>query len=267
MKTLLLFFLLCEFCLGSYIQNNTPGGGGGGGINSINGDTTANQIISGSNNISASTSSGVTVINGALLLPKANPAWTGMMSTPLTASQFVKTDGSSNLTSGIIGGSDLPNPSASTLGGIESYVAVTHQWINTISTSGVPSSSQPAFSDISGSIANSQLPVPSQATWPGSVTTCTTSATIDFSTAPTIEVDLTASDTCVLTFSNLTVGAAYVLTVLNATSATITWPGSVDWGAAGAPTLSASGKYDDVHLLVRQSTSHIHAAIIQGFSN
>jgi hypothetical protein len=54
---------------------------------------------------------------------------------------------------------DLPNPSASTLGGVESYAAVSNQWINAISTSGVPSSAQPAFSNISGTAAAGQLPV------------------------------------------------------------------------------------------------------------
>lgn len=47
-------------------------------------------------------------------------------------------------------GSDLPNPSSSTLGGVQSAAAVSHQWINSISTSGVPALSQPAFSDVSG---------------------------------------------------------------------------------------------------------------------
>lgn len=47
-------------------------------------------------------------------------------------------------------GSDLPNPSATTLGGTESAAAVTHQWINSISTTGVPTLSQPATSDLSG---------------------------------------------------------------------------------------------------------------------
>lgn len=54
-------------------------------------------------------------------------------------------------------GADLPNPSASTLGGIESYVSVTHQWLDSISTSGVPHSSQPAFTDISGSASSGQM--------------------------------------------------------------------------------------------------------------
>lgn len=56
-------------------------------------------------------------------------------------------------------GADLPNPSSSSLGGVQSKAAVSHQWINSISTSGVPALSQPAFSDISGTITpNTQSP-------------------------------------------------------------------------------------------------------------
>jgi hypothetical protein len=55
-------------------------------------------------------------------------------------------------------GADLPAPSASTLGGVQSAAAVSHQWINSISTSGVPALGQPAFGDISGTIATGQLP-------------------------------------------------------------------------------------------------------------
>ena len=47
-------------------------------------------------------------------------------------------------------GADLPVPSATTLGGVQSATAVSHQWINSISTAGVPALSQPAFSDING---------------------------------------------------------------------------------------------------------------------
>lgn len=52
----------------------------------------------------------------------------------------------------------LANPSATTIGGVQSKTAVASQWLNSISTSGVPSSTQPAFTDLSGSIAGSQLP-------------------------------------------------------------------------------------------------------------
>lgn len=64
----------------------------------------------------------------------------------------------------------LGNPGVSTKGGIESYAAVTNQWINTISTSGVPSSTQPAFSNISGSITLAQFPLIADNTVLGSVT-------------------------------------------------------------------------------------------------
>jgi hypothetical protein len=43
----------------------------------------------------------------------------------------------------------LPNPSASTLGGIESIIATAHQWIDSIPTSGAPHQSQPACGDLS----------------------------------------------------------------------------------------------------------------------
>ena len=43
----------------------------------------------------------------------------------------------------------LPNPSASTLGGVESIAPLAHNWIGSIDTSGVPHQSQPATTDLS----------------------------------------------------------------------------------------------------------------------
>jgi hypothetical protein len=48
----------------------------------------------------------------------------------------------------------LPNPSAASIGGIRSFTAVSHQWVNAISTAGVPSSTQPACSDLSNAAAS-----------------------------------------------------------------------------------------------------------------
>jgi hypothetical protein len=62
----------------------------------------------------------------------------------ITVGQLAFTD-----ISGSVAASQLPNPSASTLGGIESIAAVSHKWINTISTSGVPGLTQPAAADLS----------------------------------------------------------------------------------------------------------------------
>ena len=55
-------------------------------------------------------------------------------------------------------GADLPNPSATTLGGVESIAAVAHNFLTAISLSGVPAQAQPAFTDISGTAAAAQLP-------------------------------------------------------------------------------------------------------------
>lgn len=59
----------------------------------------------------------------------------------------------------LIVGADLPAPSATTLGGIESITSASHQWVAYIDTAGVPHQSQPAFGDISGTLTpSSQLP-------------------------------------------------------------------------------------------------------------
>lgn len=57
-------------------------------------------------------------------------------------------------------GADLPNPSSSTLGGVESYAPVAHQFLTGISTAGVPSSAQPSFSDLTGSATVNQMAYP-----------------------------------------------------------------------------------------------------------
>lgn len=54
-------------------------------------------------------------------------------------------------------GDDLPDPTTSSLGGVQAINPVSHQWINSISTSGIPSLSQPTFADVSGILTNSQL--------------------------------------------------------------------------------------------------------------
>lgn len=58
--------------------------------------------------------------------------------------------------SGSVAAAQLPNPTVSTLGGIEAIVAVSNKWINAINTSGVPQLVQPDFTNLSGSIAIGQ---------------------------------------------------------------------------------------------------------------
>ena len=75
-------------------------------------------------------------------------------------------------TTGVLPPSSLPSPTATSLGGVESYTSVTHQWLNSLGVNGVFTSSQPSFADISGTIANSQLPYPLPSPSPSGLPLC-----------------------------------------------------------------------------------------------
>ena len=88
--------------------------------------------------------------NGVVLSPQTSPA-NQVYAGPTTGSA------TSPVFRALVG-ADLPNPSASSLGGVESLAAVTHNFLTSISTAGVPAQAQPAFTDISGTLATGQLP-------------------------------------------------------------------------------------------------------------
>ena len=101
-KILISIALLSGLVYGSSVIVGGSSGGGSGILTSINADATPDQLITGSNNISASTAAGTTTINGTLLAPKAGPTFTGTIGTALTASKVVTTDGSGNLSTGTV---------------------------------------------------------------------------------------------------------------------------------------------------------------------
>lgn len=390
---------------GGYVSYGGGSGGGGGGSGTVTSvDMTVPSFLS---------IAGVPITtSGTIALTLATQSANTVFAGPTSGGAAMPTYRS-------LVGADLPNPSSTTLGGVRSAVAVSHQWINSISTSGIPALSQPAFTDISGTATGAQLPLPAVASLGGvfskavvshnfltgissadgsvsqaqpaftdisgtatgsqlplpavaslggvfskavvsnnfltgissvdgsvsqaqpaftnisgsvaasqmpaltgdvttsagavattvakiqsvtvsgvtgtanvafsdspnfttSVTfatnyhlnpvwgtpvTGTTTGTLDFSTGTMIQLTLTASNTCVLTVSNIVTAGTYRIKVLNKTGALITWPASFDWGAVGAPVLSGNNVYDDVNITVEQSTANVHAFWAGGFSN
>ena len=81
--------------------------------------------------------------------------------------------------------SQLPNPSSSTLGGIQSFAAQANKFLNAISTSGVPSAAQPAASDLSngtsgsGTMVLATSPTIASPTITGTTTATFTSANVN----------------------------------------------------------------------------------------
>lgn len=138
------------------------------------------------------------------------------------ASATTNTTIASNITSGTLPAARLPNPTASTLGGIESYASVSHQWINSISTLGVPSSTQPGFIDISGSVISTQMPALTGDVTSNAGTVSTTLATVN-------------SNVGSFTNANITVNAKGLITAASngssasgtVTSVTLTGDGTV----------------------------------------
>jgi hypothetical protein len=68
----------------------------------------------------------------------------------LASSATVDTTNAANITSGTLPAGRLPAPTTSSFGGVLATPGTSHQWISSISTSGVPVLSQPAVTDISG---------------------------------------------------------------------------------------------------------------------
>ena len=77
-----------------------------------------------------------------LLVPKSTTVNGHALSTNVVVS-------AGDITTGTLPAAQLPNPSASTLGGVESIAAVSHNYLTSISTGGVPAQAQPVLADLS----------------------------------------------------------------------------------------------------------------------
>ncbi len=175
-------------------------------------------------------------------------------STKIATTAFVAactTISASNITTGTLPAGQLPNPSASTLGGVQSKAAVSNQFLTSISTSGVPASAQPAFTDISGVATVAQLPtvglVINQHI--GTITTVTAASNIftcDLSLKDWFSCTLGATNTIAL--SNATTGQQFTIIIIQdgTGSKTVTWFTTVKWAGGAAPTLTTAANGIDV---------------------
>ena len=93
------------------------------------------------------------------------PPWLAVSGSPVTAAGTIAVVGASQpanlflaspsgsggaMTPRAIAGADLPLPTATSLGGIESTAPIAHSWLDSISAAGVTHASQPACSDLVG---------------------------------------------------------------------------------------------------------------------
>jgi hypothetical protein len=90
----------------------------------------------------------------AAIVPNTAPSAGQILAGNAGGTAYAPVSMSGGATMSSTGAVTLGNPGASTLGGIESLASVSHKWINQISTSGVPSATQPACGDLSDAAAS-----------------------------------------------------------------------------------------------------------------
>lgn len=160
---------LLNYCSSGNSWNSVGSGGGGGGTwGSITGTLSSQTDLQNALNLKSNIAS--PTFTGTVTAPTFSGALSGNASTATalaanptdcTSNQYATTIAANgNLTCATVNynqlGGVLPNPSSSTLGGVESLAAVSHNFLTSITTSGVPVAAQPAFTDISGTATNAQ---------------------------------------------------------------------------------------------------------------
>ena len=146
--------------------------GGGGGSGTV---TSVGLSLPGIFSVSGSPVTSIGTLTGALATQSANTIWAGPASGTAASPSFRA-----------LAGADLPAPTSSTFGGVQSKAAVTSNWLRSLGTDGVLTASQPAFSDISGTAAIAQGGT-------GATTDSAARANLGLGSSATLDVGTTAN--------------------------------------------------------------------------
>lgn len=106
--------------------------------------STLSGVVRGGNPMTAAEISGDCTTSGsnAIICTKTSGS-------SFAASATTDTTNAGNISSGTLPAGRLPNPSSSSLGGVQSFAAQSNKYLTSISTSGVPAAAQPVDADLS----------------------------------------------------------------------------------------------------------------------
>lgn len=135
--------------------------------------------------------------------------------------------------------SALPAPSASTLGGVESLAALSHNFLTSISTLGVPTQAQPAFADLSGSATCAQQPALT-----GVVTSSAGACATSFAASPAFTTPSLGAATATSINGNTFTAGTYTLT--GTAGKTLTFQNNLTLAGTDGTTMTFPGTSDTV---------------------